>query len=199
MRQTWADENADTWRSLLRALDRAADVVEDVNQRDEVCALLAAPNRVGVPAEVIRRTLDGRLIVSPRHDAHSDRYLEHPASHGAARPDPAHAAWFYAQMVRWGQAPLSAELLAQRQGRVPPGSVRLALRAARTCRRRRCRPIRSALSPAPRSMRDDLRGYLAAWAESDSCCADRQFCLIFCALHTKCAASLAALQHLPTD
>ena len=31
---------------------------------------------------------------------------------GAARPDPAQAAWLYAQMVRWGQAPLSDELLA---------------------------------------------------------------------------------------
>ena len=31
---------------------------------------------------------------------------------GAARPDPTQAAWLYAQMVRWGQAPLSAELLA---------------------------------------------------------------------------------------
>jgi NitT/TauT family transport system ATP-binding protein len=31
---------------------------------------------------------------------------------GTARPDPVQAAWLYAQMVRWGQAPMSAELLA---------------------------------------------------------------------------------------
>jgi NitT/TauT family transport system ATP-binding protein len=30
---------------------------------------------------------------------------------GAGRPEPRQAAWLYAQMVRWGQAPLSAELL----------------------------------------------------------------------------------------
>jgi NitT/TauT family transport system ATP-binding protein len=29
---------------------------------------------------------------------------------GAGRPDPAQAAWLYAQMVRWGQAPLSEQL-----------------------------------------------------------------------------------------
>ncbi len=29
---------------------------------------------------------------------------------GAGRPDPAQAAWLYAQMVRWGQAPLSDEM-----------------------------------------------------------------------------------------
>ena len=30
---------------------------------------------------------------------------------GAARPDPVQAAWLYAQMVRWGQAPLSPDML----------------------------------------------------------------------------------------
>ena len=30
----------------------------------------------------------------------------------ATRPDPVQAAWLYAQMVRWGQAPLSDDLLA---------------------------------------------------------------------------------------
>jgi NitT/TauT family transport system ATP-binding protein len=30
---------------------------------------------------------------------------------GAERPDPLQAAWLYAQMVRWGQAPLSLSLL----------------------------------------------------------------------------------------
>ncbi len=41
----------------------------------------------------------------------SDRYLLF-GRNGAARPDPVQAAWLYAQMVRWGQAPLSGELLA---------------------------------------------------------------------------------------
>jgi NitT/TauT family transport system ATP-binding protein len=35
---------------------------------------------------------------------------------GASRPDPLQAAWAYAQMVRWGQAPLSPELLAATAG-----------------------------------------------------------------------------------
>jgi NitT/TauT family transport system ATP-binding protein len=61
---------------------------------------------------VIRRTLDGRLKVSPDGTYRSDpRYLL-VGRLGAARPDPAQAAWLYAQMVRWGQAPLSGEMLA---------------------------------------------------------------------------------------
>jgi NitT/TauT family transport system ATP-binding protein len=112
VRQRWAEENPDVLKRLVRAHLRAADFVEDVNNRDEVAAMLAPPNRIGVAAEVIRRTLDGRLKVSPQGAYRSDaRYLL-IGRDGAARPDPVQAAWLYAQMVRWGQAPLSAELLA---------------------------------------------------------------------------------------
>jgi NitT/TauT family transport system ATP-binding protein len=74
---------------------------------------LAAPERIGVAAEVIRRTLDGRLKMSPDGTFRSsDRYLLVGRAQ-AARPDPAQAAWLYAQMVRWGQALMSAESLAE--------------------------------------------------------------------------------------
>jgi ABC-type nitrate/sulfonate/bicarbonate transport system substrate-binding protein len=112
VRRRWAEENPDVLARLVRAHRRAADFIEDLNNRDEVAALLAAPNRVGVDADVIRRTLDGRLKVSPDGTYRADtRYLL-VGREGAARPDPRQAAWLYAQMVRWGQAPLSAEMLA---------------------------------------------------------------------------------------
>ncbi len=76
-----------------------------------MCRILSAPNRIGVAPEVIRRTLDGRLKVSPDGTFRSsERYLM-VGRKGAARPDPVQAAWLYAQMVRWGQAPMSRELL----------------------------------------------------------------------------------------
>jgi ABC-type nitrate/sulfonate/bicarbonate transport system substrate-binding protein len=112
VRQKWAEENPETVAQLVRAHRRAADFVDDANNRDEVAALLSAPNRVGVEPDVIRRTLDGRLKVSPDGTYRSDpRYLL-VGRLGAARPDPVQAAWLYAQMVRWGQAPLNAEMLA---------------------------------------------------------------------------------------
>ena len=112
LRQRWADDHPDLVTRLVRAHQRAADFVEDEGNRDEVAALLAAPNRIGVAADVIRRTLDGRLKVSPDGATRADpRYLLVGRA-GAARPDPAQAAWLYAQMVRWGQAPLSRDMLA---------------------------------------------------------------------------------------
>ncbi len=112
VREQWAKEHPELVRKLVRAHARAAEFIERRENLDEVAEILAAPNRVSVSAETIRRSLSGRLIVSPDGAFRSsDRYLL-VGRFGAARPDPVQAAWLYAQMVRWGQAPLSRELLA---------------------------------------------------------------------------------------
>jgi two-component system, oxyanion-binding sensor len=111
VRDRWARENPDLLARLLRAHDRAAAFVEDHTNLDEVAELLAAPNRVGVTPEVTRRTLAGHMKVAPDGTTRfDDRYLL-VGRNGTSRPDSAQAAWLYAQIVRWGQAPLSAELL----------------------------------------------------------------------------------------
>ena len=112
VRASWAKENPDTLRRLVRAHGKAADFIEDENNREEASAILSAPNRIGVASEMIRRTLEGTLKIAPDGAARtSERYLL-IGRLGAARPDPVQAAWLYAQMVRWGHAPLSNEMLA---------------------------------------------------------------------------------------
>jgi NitT/TauT family transport system ATP-binding protein len=112
VRGRWAEENPDVVARLVRAHRYAAGFVEDEDNRDEVAAVLAVPHRIDVAAEVIRRTLDGRMKVAPDGTVRmSDRYLI-IGRNGASRPDPVQAAWLYAQMVRWGQAPLAVDLLA---------------------------------------------------------------------------------------
>jgi NitT/TauT family transport system ATP-binding protein len=112
VRSRWAQENVELLSRLVRAHRRAAAFVEDTANRAEVTAILAAPNRVGVDWEVVGRTLDGRIKIAPDGTVRaSDRYLL-VGRKGAARPDGVQAAWLYAQMVRWGQAPFSAEMLA---------------------------------------------------------------------------------------
>ena len=55
VRARWAEDHADVFRRLVRAHGRAAAFVEDVNNRDEVAAILSAPDRIAVAPEVIRR------------------------------------------------------------------------------------------------------------------------------------------------
>ncbi|MGY3615302.1 CmpA/NrtA family ABC transporter substrate-binding protein [Bradyrhizobium sp. USDA 10063] len=111
IRQNWAEKNPDVVAALVRAHLRAAEFIERPENRAEAAALLAQPERIGVDAEVILRTLDGRLKISPDGTKRqSHRYLL-VGREGAARPDPAQAAWLYAQMVRWGQAAMKPDAL----------------------------------------------------------------------------------------
>jgi len=111
VRQNWSEKNPQVVAALIRAAFRAAQFIEQPQNRTEAARILAQPERVGVDAGVIQRTLDGRLKISPDGTMReSSRYLL-VGREGAARPDPVQAAWLYAQMVRWGQTSFSPEAL----------------------------------------------------------------------------------------
>ena len=116
VRQSWSDKNPETLAALIRAASRAAQFIEQPENRTEAAHILAKPQYIGVDAEVILRTLDGRLKVSPDGSMReSSRYLL-VGREGAARPDPVQAAWLYAQMVRWGQTAMRPEALKTAMG-----------------------------------------------------------------------------------
>ncbi|MBR0712739.1 CmpA/NrtA family ABC transporter substrate-binding protein [Bradyrhizobium liaoningense] len=116
VRQVWADKNPQTVAALVRAAVKAAEFIEQPENRAEVARILAQPERIGVDAEVIQRTLGGRLKISPDGTMReSGRYLL-VGREEAGCPDPVQAAWLYAQMVRWGQTALSPEALKTAMG-----------------------------------------------------------------------------------
>jgi two-component system, oxyanion-binding sensor len=111
VRQSWSEKNPEVVAALVRACARAAEFIEEPGNRAEAARLLAQPERIGVDAEVIQRTLDGRLKISPDGTIReSSRYLL-VGRESATRPEPVQAAWLYAQMVRWGQTRIDAEAL----------------------------------------------------------------------------------------
>jgi ABC-type nitrate/sulfonate/bicarbonate transport system substrate-binding protein len=111
LRESFAEADTPTVTALTRAHQRAADFINDLDNCDEIASLLARPNRIGVAAHVIQRTLHGRLMIAPNGAAREDENYLILAKSGAGRPDPIQAAWLYAQMQRWGQAQPSPELL----------------------------------------------------------------------------------------
>lgn len=110
VRDNWAGSNPETLSALIRALAKAAVFAEDPANLDAVCTSIGS--RIGATPEVVSRTLKGVLKVSTGGLTRaSDEYILLERRE-ANRPDKAHAAWMYADMVRWGQVPLSAELQA---------------------------------------------------------------------------------------
>jgi two-component system, oxyanion-binding sensor len=112
VRAAWATNRADALERLLGALNRAAAFINDPAHGEEVAALLAAPNRVGVAPEIIHRTLKGALRTTADGTSRSDSDYILIGRNSAGRPEPVHAMWLYAQMVRWRQARLSSDLRA---------------------------------------------------------------------------------------
>jgi len=111
VRQSWSQNNPEVLAALIRAAFRASQFIEQPINRAEVARMLAQPERIGVDADVVQRTLDGHLKISPDGIMReSGRYLL-VGREEAGRPDPVQAAWLYAQMVRWGQAPLGPQAL----------------------------------------------------------------------------------------
>jgi NitT/TauT family transport system ATP-binding protein len=161
MRRDWAEKNPDVVAALIRAHFRAAEFIEDPQNRAEAARILAQPERIGVAADVIQRTLDGRLKISPDGTMReSSRYLL-VGREGAARPDPVQAAWLYAQMVRWGQASISPEALKVAKAVFRPDLYDAALGREGDAGTGRSDAVGAFAGPAFDA--DDIAGHLAAF------------------------------------
>ncbi len=109
VREQWANEHPDMLAALVRALSAAADFSENPDNLDTVSQAVA--HRVSVEPELVVRALTGHLKVAPEGLVRTDpRYIS-IGRDGSGRPDPVQAAWVYAQIVRWGQTPMSEESL----------------------------------------------------------------------------------------
>jgi two-component system, oxyanion-binding sensor len=111
--QGFVDREQATVEALIRACLKAADFVNAKENREEVAAILARPDRIAVDAETIECTLEGRL--GRRRDGEgwaNENYLI-IGDRRSGRPDPRHAAWLYAQMLRWKQARFSSQALGE--------------------------------------------------------------------------------------
>ena len=160
VRQNWSEKNPQVVAALIRAAFRAAEFIEQPQNRGEAAHILAHPERIGVDAEIIERTLDGRLKISPDGTVReSSRYLL--VGPEAARPDPVHAAWLYAQMVRWGQTSFSPEALQTAKAVFRPDLYDSALGSeGKTA----AAPDMIGAFTGPAFDADDIGGHLAAFA-----------------------------------
>ena len=108
-RQPVLEERGDAVAALLRALHAAGQLASDPAHHAEIAELLARPEYIGQPAELILRALSGRLVL--RQGEADTRFEDFLVLHREAANFPwrSQALWLYSQMVRWGHAPLREE------------------------------------------------------------------------------------------
>jgi len=99
----WAERRPETLQALLRALLRAAAWCDMPENRAELGAILAGPDYLHAPVEVVRSSLVGSPPYSP--DEPGEASLDYVIYHryAASFPWRSHAVWFLTQMLRWGQ------------------------------------------------------------------------------------------------
>lgn len=108
-RADWAEANGETLGQLLRALDRAAAWCDDPANHQDLAALLARPDHVGQPAELILQALAGRMPLMRGGDV-VDLPNFTVFHRGAANfPWRSQALWIYSQFVRWNLVEPSPE------------------------------------------------------------------------------------------
>jgi nitrate/nitrite transport system substrate-binding protein len=107
--RAWAQAHPATLQALLRAMLRAAAWADRPENRPELATLLARPEHVGVPEAVARLSLIGSPpVAAGASPAEAGDYLVF-SRYAAGFPWRSHAQWFLTQMIRWGQAPRSAD------------------------------------------------------------------------------------------
>ncbi|MEH0196114.1 CmpA/NrtA family ABC transporter substrate-binding protein [Caulobacter sp. CCNWLY153] len=113
--EAWAHHYPDELRAALRALIRASAWADDAVNREDLIALLARPEHVGVAPEALARALTDEIVF------HRD---------GAGVPRREHALWFLSQMMRWGQVSAGADLEAAADAVYRPDMFRAAALSA---------------------------------------------------------------------
>lgn len=106
---SFANTEPDLLRRLVRALHAAARWCETPENHEDLARLLGEPRHLNLPADILRRTLDGRLHSAPGGAlrVHPDYLILHRDN--ANRPSPDHALWIYSQIVQAGQGEWSAD------------------------------------------------------------------------------------------
>ncbi|MEP7454009.1 CmpA/NrtA family ABC transporter substrate-binding protein [Phyllobacterium sp. SB3] len=127
MRPDWAEQNPDIVSRLIVALDHSAQWCDAVVNRRELALILAQPNYLDVPSEILHRVLLGQFTVHPdgRERTVPDYFVFHRDA--ANFPWISQAQWIYSQMVRWRQIPYTPNAAALAGAAFRPDIYRNAL------------------------------------------------------------------------
>jgi ABC-type nitrate/sulfonate/bicarbonate transport system substrate-binding protein len=101
----WAKRDHGALQSLLRALLKAAIWADDPVNRPELARMLARPEYVDAPEQIVRQSLASGDGIAGRHRLVFHRFA-------ASFPWRSHALWFLSQMLRWGQIGPEVDLAA---------------------------------------------------------------------------------------
>ena len=114
LRADWTQANPDTLARLIRAVWRAGRWLAEPSSRTLASEILAQPQYLDLPAEIIDRSLSGRLTISPRGDQRDVPGFVEFFDGAATFPWRSQAGWIARQLAaRAGLDPVASVAAAQ--------------------------------------------------------------------------------------
>ncbi len=113
MRADWAERHPDWVSGIIRAIYRAGEWCQEVENRLHAAAIMAGPAYLNLPVDLVARALTGQIDGGTATASMPDFFVPHAGA--ATFPWKSHALWYYSQMVRWGEveaSPAHAEIAA---------------------------------------------------------------------------------------
>lgn len=109
VRAGWAEDNPDLTGRLMRMIWRAGRWLGQIENRNLVSDILAAPGRLPIAAEVIDRALSGRLVINAAGEMRQTDHLITFHKGAASFPWKSQAAWIATRLAaRHGLDPAAA-------------------------------------------------------------------------------------------
>ncbi|NBN65779.1 CmpA/NrtA family ABC transporter substrate-binding protein [Pannonibacter tanglangensis] len=108
LRPDYIKANEDTVLRLVQALDRAARWCADPAHHDDLARILALPQHLAAPVDILRRVLAGEFCLDAKGTLRRIEGYFRFHGEGANRPGAPQVLWIYSQMIRWGQVTHSA-------------------------------------------------------------------------------------------
>ncbi len=100
--------NPDILDSIICGLTNAAKWCGDPANHGELADILARPNYLDQPADILLPALSGDIAIMGKQSLHDVDFFM-PFDRAANFPWRSHALWYYSQMVRWGQTAFNAK------------------------------------------------------------------------------------------
>ena len=125
MRADWAERNPEVLAGLIRAIYRAGVWCQDQGNRVAAAEIMARGVYLDQPVEIVVRALTGRIETGGRAFELPDFFV--PQDGAANFPWKSQALWYFSQMMRWGEAGMSAENAAEAAACFRPDLYRAAL------------------------------------------------------------------------
>jgi two-component system, oxyanion-binding sensor len=111
MRADYAVAHPESVRALVRSIEAASQWTREPGHLDELAGLLSEPRYVGVPARLLRRALQGEVLLMAGEPTVRREDFLILAGRDATVPSPEHAGWICLQMQRWGQVAAGEQVL----------------------------------------------------------------------------------------